>query len=112
MPILTQLPNLCCLHLEVHLSRKPLSPSRFTLSALRIYSAPIRQLELTGVTFSCIDDLMRYLSAFPNLSHLTYKAEYFETYGAPPSADIVFNYSLKLTYLVVSEPLELTCTIR
>ena len=85
VPLLTQLPNLRRFDLRSshHPTSQPLSPSRFTLSALRVYSAPIQHLELSGVTFLCIDDLMRYVSAFTNLSHLVYQFSQTARYRVP-----------------------------
>ena len=106
--LLTQLPNLCRLELEVDLvyTSHSLSPSRFTLSALRVYSLPIQHLELSGVTFSCINDAMRYLSAFLNLSSLAVRSVDLMLDGAVTSTDALSHYSLKLTHLEVSSSLQ------
>ena len=102
VPLLTQLPNLYCFDLRSSTDSRsrPLCPSRFTLSALRVYSAPIQHLELSEVAFSGIDELMRYLSAFPNLSCLVYQSARYLPYKLPLSA--YCHYSLKLTHLTVS----------
>ena len=105
VPLLTQLPNLRRLDLELPVDPtcQPLSPSRFTLSALRVYSAPIQHLELHGAKFLRIDDLMRYLRAFPSLSRLMCSNVSLEK-EVPPSTGIVSLYGLKLTSLEVSSP--------
>ena len=78
VPLLAQLPNLCCFDLQgIGPLHGSLSPSRLTLSALGVYSAPIRHLELTRIAFSRIDDLMRYLLAFPSLSRLACEDVWF-----------------------------------
>ena len=105
VPLFTQLPNLCHLRLiGIGGERRVLSLSRLTLSALRIYSAPVRQLELDGVVFPSVDDLMRYLSAFPNLSHLL--CGYIMVDAVSPNARLISHYKFKLTRLVVSSPID------
>ena len=85
VPLLTQFPNLSRFDLRssIYPGSSMLSPSRRTLSALCVYSAPIQHLELSGVTFLCIDDLMRYVSAFTNLSHLVYQFSQTARYRVP-----------------------------
>ena len=102
VPLLTKLPNLCRFELYLRFDNGSLSLSRLTLCALPKYSAPVRHLELFGVRFSSIDDLMRYLSAFPNLSRLTCNRLEFEKGEIPLGADALSHYNLKLTHLVVS----------
>ena len=111
VPLLTQFPNFRRFNIQSSddLTEQTLSPSRRTLSALRVYSAPIQHLELFGITFLCIDDLMRYLSAFPNLSHLLCQSSQTARNGDPLGADC--HYNLKLTHLVASLPINQTCTI-
>ena len=105
--LLTQLPSVRRFELQVdhHHTSQRLSPKRLTLSALRVYSAATKHLELTRVEFLCIDDLMRYLSAFPNLSYLVYQYVQYRSNGVPPnslSVGVMSRYTLKLTHLVVS----------
>ena len=104
VPLLTKLPNLCRFEFYLVSYKPSLSLSRLTLCAFRMYSTPVQHLELHRVGFSSIDDLMRYLSAFPNLSRLAYSNFWFEEAEVPlrPLADALSHYTLKLTHLVVS----------
>ena len=101
VPLLTKLPNLCRFELSQIHYKPSLSLSRLTLCAFHKYSAPVRHLELDGVTFSTIEDLMRYLSAFPNLSHLECYGIRLEKAEAPLRVDALFHHNLKLTCLMV-----------
>ena len=109
VPLLTQFPNLYRLELVSSSSPPSLSLSGLTLNALRKYSAPIRHLQLDYVFFSGINDLVRYLSAFPNLSHLAcITCKILERANASLIAHVLSRYKLKLTHLVVSPSIDLT----
>ena len=111
VPLFTQLPNLRGLRLTNYYSEgEGVSLSRIALSALRIYSAPVRHVELFGVAFSSVHDLMRHLSGFSNLSRLTCRHVRLKKDEVPPRADVLSHYNLELTHLNVdvSPPTYLT----
>ena len=109
--LFTQLPNLygLCL-MDSYPENGGVSLSRIALSALRIYSTLVRHVELLGVAFSTMHDLMRHLSGFSNLSRLTCRHVRFKKGGVPPRADVLSHYNLELTHLDVdvSPPTYLT----
>lgn len=104
VPLLTQLPNLCRFDVNPTFHRSSLSLSRRTLCAFRTCSASVQHIELHGVIFSTVGDLMRYLSAFPNLSRLACDDVPLEKAEVPLRADVLSNKNLKLTYLMVRSP--------
>ena len=111
VPLLTQLPNLHRLELESDSVMKSLSFSRLTLCVLCKFSAPVRHLQFDEVGFFSINDLMRYLSAFPNLSHLACDGVTLKKAAVPLRADALSRYGFKLTHLEVSSSIALTDSI-